>query len=230
MAILPRPEPIALLLAVTLALASGPSAGQATAPDVGESSLLAEIQNLMGAGVDERAAALVWLDENWQEDYVPALVDALRVSFWGRHPSSRTTRFALISLLEEKTGQRLGADLSAWFDWIWDRDVAPHPEYAKIKSFLYGFIDPKFAAYFSNDRAATIRLSEVRWGGVLQDGIPPLRSPKMLSADEADYLADTDVVFGIEVNGDVRAYPKRILAWHEMFTDRVGDVEVTGVY
>ncbi|NET38537.1 MAG: DUF3179 domain-containing protein, partial [Cyanothece sp. SIO1E1] len=29
-------------------------------------------------------------------------------------------------------------------------------------------------------------------------------------------------VFGIAVNGDVRAYPKRILAWHEMFVDTVG--------
>ena len=31
-------------------------------------------------------------------------------------------------------------------------------------------------------------------------------------------------------NGDVRAYPKRILAWHELFTDEVGRVPVAGVY
>lgn len=34
----------------------------------------------------------------------------------------------------------------------------------------------------------------------------------------------------LEVNRDVRAYPKRILAWHEMFVDEVGGVPVTGVY
>ena len=34
----------------------------------------------------------------------------------------------------------------------------------------------------------------------------------------------------IEVNGDARAYPKRILAWHELFTDTVGGVAVAGVY
>lgn len=55
----------------------------------------------------------------------------------------------------------------------------------------------------------------------MQDGIPPLRGPDMITASEADYLSDDDVVFGIEVNGDVRAYPKRILAWHEMFVDTV---------
>ena len=52
----------------------------------------------------------------------------------------------------------------------------------------------------------------------------------MLDASEATYLGDRNIVFGIEVNGDARAYPKRILAWHEMFTDSVGGVPVAGVY
>jgi hypothetical protein len=99
-----------------------------------------------------------------------------------------------------------------------------------VKSVIYRRIDPRFAGYFSSSRETSIRLDEVRWGGVVQDGIPPLRQPTMLSAGEADYLSDGDVVFGIEVNGDVRAYPRRILAWHEMFTDKVGGIEVTGVY
>jgi hypothetical protein len=52
----------------------------------------------------------------------------------------------------------------------------------------------------------------------------------MTPAKDAGYLADTNIVFGIEVNGDARAYPKRILAWHEMFVDQVGGVPVAGVY
>jgi hypothetical protein len=52
----------------------------------------------------------------------------------------------------------------------------------------------------------------------------------MISADEAAYLDDDNIVFGLEVNGDARAYPKRILAWHEMFVDAVGGVPVAGVY
>ena len=52
----------------------------------------------------------------------------------------------------------------------------------------------------------------------------------MLPANDAHYLADTDVVFGIELNGDARAYPKRILAWHEMFKDTIGGESVCGVY
>jgi hypothetical protein len=76
----------------------------------------------------------------------------------------------------------------------------------------------------------TIRLDEVIWGGVVQDGIPPLRNPDMIAAAQATYLADEHVVFGLAVNGDARAYPKRILAWHEMFTDTIGGVPVAGVY
>ena len=100
-----------------------------------------------------------------------------------------------------------------------------------FKAEFYKEIDEDFARYFEGRaEQARIRLDEVRWGGVLQDGIPPLRNPKMLNVKQAKFMGDDDIVFGIEVNGDVRAYPKRILAWHEMFTDTVGNVDVTGVY
>ena len=73
-------------------------------------------------------------------------------------------------------------------------------------------------------------MDEIRWGGVRQDGIPPLRDPEMITPTEADYLEEDNIVFGIEINGDARAYPKRILAWHEMFTDTIGGVPIAGVY
>ena len=47
---------------------------------------------------------------------------------------------------------------------------------------------------------------------------------------DAGYIEDDHIVFGISVNGDARAYPKRILGWHEMFVDTVGGVPVAGVY
>ena len=37
-------------------------------------------------------------------------------------------------------------------------------------------------------------------------------------------------MFGITINGQARAYPKRILAWHEMALDRVGGIDLTIVY
>ncbi|NNE29367.1 MAG: DUF3179 domain-containing protein, partial [Saprospiraceae bacterium] len=74
------------------------------------------------------------------------------------------------------------------------------------------------------------RLDEILWGGVVQDGIPPLRDPKMVSANEANYLEEDNVVFGFYVNGVAKAYPRRILAWHEFVVDQFADRRVAGVY
>ncbi len=51
----------------------------------------------------------------------------------------------------------------------------------------------------------------------------------MITVGDADYLDDSNIVFGIEINGDARAYPKRILAWHELLTDTIGNPSQTGV-
>ena len=44
------------------------------------------------------------------------------------------------------------------------------------------------------------------------------------------FLSDSDVVFGVSFGGISRAYPKRILAWHEMVKDNVGGLSINGVY
>ena len=142
-----------------------------------------------------------------------------------------TIRKHLLRELRAETGQDFGTDMNRWFRWMWNEPAVNAPGYDAFKAEFYERIDPRFGQYFRERGAtSTIRLDEVRWGGVRQDGIPPLRNPKMLRAADADYLDKDDVVFGIEVNGDFRAYPKRILAWHEMFVDRVGGVDVAGVY
>ena len=142
-----------------------------------------------------------------------------------------TVRNHLLNELRQETGQDFGTDMNRWFRWMWNQPELKSVGYDQFKADFYKNIDGRFGRYFEGRAdSTTIRLDEVRWGGVRQDGIPPLRNPKMLNVKQAKYLDDDDVVFGIEVNGDVRAYPKRILAWHEMFTDTVGGVEVAGVY
>lgn len=164
------------------------------------------------------------LYDGWEKADAPMLLESIR--FAEDHNVLRL----LYSILKEKTGKNYSLDSDGWHQWLWSEKYKEHPDYAKFKGELYKHIDPKFEAYFDNNPQSTIRLDEVRWGGVIQDGIPPLRNPKMLEANKASYLADTDVVFGIEVNGDFRAYPKRILAWHEMFTDTIQGVPLAGVY
>ncbi|MEM1176677.1 MAG: DUF3179 domain-containing protein [Pseudomonadota bacterium] len=168
--------------------------------------------------------ALTRLEREWDERMAPAVVEYITLA------RSSVLQQEALQVLRRQTGQNYGYDINAWFAWIWKQQYDAPEHYADFKSRLYSRIDRRFAEYFDDERVTTIRLDEVRWGGVLQDGIPPLRGPEMIAADEADYLDDDHVVFGIEVNGDVRAYPKRILAWHEMFVDEVGGVPVVGVY
>ena len=83
--------------------------------------------------------------------------------------------------------------------------------------------------FFPSGVESLIWLDEIDWGGVLVNGIPPLEYPASVLAREAAYLDDGDIVFGMAVNGEVRAYPKRILAWHEMALDRLDGTELTVV-
>ena len=161
--------------------------------------------------------------------WTPALIpQLLEIAATTRSAYSVTE---IYDLLGRQTRQRYGTNLNGWYTYLWNQPEQITDNYGDFKAFLYAAIDPRFAAYFEGRQdTALIRLDEIRWGGVGQDGIPPLRQPKMISAEAATYLNDDDIVFALEINGDARAYPKRILAWHEMFVDTIGGVDIAGVY
>ncbi len=171
-----------------------------------------------------RVAALKTIVENWSDDDAVMLVEAVRLA------RSPRTKAAVLDALDQLTGKPFGSNLGEWYQWIWDNPYQPHPNYANFKKHLYARIDERFAEYFDDNYNADIRLDEVRWGGVKRDGIPPLKDPETIPAAEADYLSDTDVVFGVSFGNQARAYPKRILAWHEMVKDVVGGQSINGVY
>lgn len=164
------------------------------------------------------------LAAHWEPSFTPMAIESLRFF------PTPALHAALNEMLIASAGEDHGPDLDGWWRWWWSEDRPIHPHYASFKSELYEKLDPRFAAYFNDERETTVRLDEARWGGVGQDGIPPLRQPSMLQADAAPWLNDRDIVFGISINGDDRAYPKRILAWHEMFVDTIGGIEIAGVY
>lgn len=160
----------------------------------------------------------------WHPGNSALLVEILRFS------SNRNRIAAINRLLAKTSGNTKAKRPNEWYPSFWAMPYTPHPDYGEFKSLLYDDIDQSFADYFASDRQSTIRLDEVLWGGVRRDGIPPLKNPEVLPAAAADYLKDTDVVFGVVVNGEARAYPKRILAWHEMVKDQVGGESINGVY
>ena len=72
----------------------------------------------------------------------------------------------------------------------------------------------------------SIPLEEIHDGGPPKDGIPALYDPIFISASQVNYLKDRDRILGLELNGETRAYPIKILNWHELVNDQVGDEAV----
>lgn len=158
-------------------------------------------------------------------DVLPTIALALR--FRGPNPT-----------ILEATSTLAGEPILSWGDlMLWleaQKTFVAHPSYRQLKLELLDRIDPEFLRFLDGDRSKPenmdIRLEEIVWGGVRVDGIPALDTPKMTSAATADWLADDDLVYGVEINGDARAYPLRVMGWHEMMNDVVGDVPVAIAY
>lgn len=73
-----------------------------------------------------------------------------------------------------------------------------------------------------NDFAgAKVKPEDLLQGCFGQDCIPSIDNPKFESANNATWLSDDDMVFAIDYKGIQRAYPQRILNWHEIVNDTI---------
>lgn len=73
--------------------------------------------------------------------------------------------------------------------------------------------------------------NEVISGGPPPDGIPPIDDPRFLSvAENLQLLPGSEPVVALEIDGDARAYPVRVMVWHEIVNDTVGGVPVSVTY
>ena len=209
--------PAALAFNRVAAQAASPRARPGAAP-------LADFAALIADDEAKAAAALARIGAQWHESSAALLIEAVH------HVRSRRVLRDVLALIESKTGKAFDGSVDTWYNWLWSAERPVHPELAHFKTLLYAPIDPRFAEYFEGHPKTAIRLDEIRWGGVRRDGIPPLKNPAMIAAGQASWLDGDDIVFGVAIDGDLRAYPKRILAWHEMFKDRIGGRELAGVY
>jgi hypothetical protein len=71
---------------------------------------------------------------------------------------------------------------------------------------------------------------EILQGGPPRDGIPAILKPKFESAEKVKWLRDEDLVTGIDYNGIQKAYPLRILVWHEAVNDSIKEIPVLVSY
>ena len=134
-----------------------------------------------------------------------------------------------VETLQVLTGQiSMGDDWKGWSEWG-GRNGYEYPvpsEYELWKINYLRQIDGRFGAFLTPalNGQSVIDLTELEWGGVVPDGIPPLENPGHAPADDplADYLEDDERVIGVSINGEHRAYPLRILNAHELVNDVLG--------
>lgn len=76
----------------------------------------------------------------------------------------------------------------------------------------------------------SIPWDEVTSGGLPKDGIPSLDHPQFVAATNEKHIPANEPVIGLVINGDARAYPLRILMWHEIANDSVAGIPVAVTY
>jgi hypothetical protein len=197
---------------------------------------------------DDIAAAVkvAFLDAMAQSSWGPDQTVALTEISQSKDPR---LVWILSDLMRFSSGQRLNIELSAastsllgkeiplqnqWgiaTDHLIAWDIPEPPNYLEYKRAIFTTIVPGWERIFVE---GDIDWRHVSWGGVLIDNrpydttdepcncIPAADNPEVSSAEDATWLKDDDVVFGIEVNGEYRAYPRRIMEVREMVNDTLG--------
>jgi hypothetical protein len=194
-------------------------------PDLSRAELIEIARGVFSADIDVRHTALERIRLRGNPDMIAGLILAMR--FINDLDGEVAAHAALLA------GE---TDFKDWAEWmLWQEahpEIEPFDGFTVLKSDLLARIDPGFRDFVYDGMALDIRLEEIVWGGVRagEGGIPPLNHPKQIAAEQADYLEPADLVFGISINGDARAYPLRIMNWHEMFNDTVGGVDLALAY
>ncbi len=81
-----------------------------------------------------------------------------------------------------------------------------------------------------NDQGWAIPRSEVFDGGPGKDGIPSIDDPQFSAVAAIDFLEADDLVVGVKVGDEIRAYPHPVLDWHEIVNDEIANLPLALTY
>ncbi len=75
-----------------------------------------------------------------------------------------------------------------------------------------------------------VPLDQIVSGGPSKDGIPALLSPQFVTASEASFLKPEDRVLALSRGKEAKAYPIKILNWHEVVNDTLAGKPILVTY
>ena len=67
----------------------------------------------------------------------------------------------------------------------------------------------------------------LRSGGPGIDGIPAMTNPDAVLAHQVEYVQEEDLVLGVVIGGEAKAYPHNLGWWHEIVNDRISDTFIS---
>lgn len=174
-----------------------------------------KVAGILSATQSERLAAAEAVRVSGDLSWVAALVDAVFFT-------PKAARGEVLGALQSLTGEGFD-DYYEWVEYVGAHpEIEPAPGYLEWKLSLLQRIDPDYSTVFYSNAPARIRLEEIVWGGVPMAGIPALDDPPTMAGSAAKYLKKKEFVFGLVHGNEARAYPLRILSWHELLNDQLG--------
>ncbi len=90
--------------------------------------------------------------------------------------------------------------------------------------------DPSDPLAGFNTMSLIIKREQIEHGGPAKGGIPALSRPETTTIPRARFMSPKDRVVGVTVAGESRAYPIRILNWHEVINDELGGIPILVAY
>lgn len=75
-----------------------------------------------------------------------------------------------------------------------------------------------------------IERDAIKSGGPPRDGIPSIDAPKFITPDKADFMKDDDIVLSYTHGETTRAYPLRVLVWHEIVNETIAGKPILVTY
>ena len=151
-------------------------------------------------------------------------------------------------LLQAAASELLGMQflqLNAWgeiVDHLIAWDIPAPTNYLEHKRTLFTLVLPEWEPFFDDNSVDTVDYRFWSWGGVRIDDrpfgetaepcncIPAADNPEVTEASGGDWYEDDRIVFGVEINGEARAYPRNIMEIREMVNDTLGGRDIAMPY
>ena len=246
---------IALAAATLVACADGEDAGPgavgpdgtASAAPTPEQSVERDLSFLADSTPDFETARIRRVGESGDIRLAWMIVDMLRFV----PPGPSGVHGALVTAFSRLTGQPEEA-VDFWVkasNYLISNDVPAPDGYRQWKGTVYTTLVEEWAPFF-DDADAAVDWRLISWGGVGIDDrpirgfedrpieevdpfcgcIPALEDPAVTDAGGGDWYPDDRLVFGVELNGEARAYPRHQLQVHELVNDTLGGRRIGLVY